>query len=402
VGIKDEWLGLVASLSIMTLVGGCSSRIDDLLREAAKGHHNQGGEHERPPAHPAGGSTGTDASAGAGGARSADAGTAGAGDAAAGGATGSGGASDGGLACATNALTTCAGTMSGPWCVDDHFFADGDPAFPEFNGVWSDGPNDTWAVGGELAADQVTLVGFAFHWDGCAWLRPPLPTIASLNSVWGAADDDVWATSEQGVLHWDGTTWSAVNVGITGNFGPISGTSTTDVWTVGSTGFFHWNGSVWAMAAPGGGQAGGDIWAVAPNDVWATGNGPNVSHWDGSTWTVTEAAEFTNFGLFAIWADADSAWSVGEGQQIAHLAGDTWTHVQPPGGSSRGLWDVMSLGGDVYAVGDAVIHASSGSAFQADTNVPQAADYNSVWLTPSQVWVAGEGGNGPIVAHRAR
>ena len=401
--MKREWFGVMASLSIVALVGGCSSRIDDLLREAAKGHHNQGGEHE--PGHSAGGSRGTDASAGAGGARSADGGTAGVGGAA-GGSTGSGGASgtstDGGLACATNALTTCAGTMSGPWCVDDHFFADGDPAFPEFKGVWSGGPNDTWVVGDELAADQMTLLGFAFHWDGCTWLPSPLPTIASLNGVWGAAADDVWATSDQGVLHWDGTTWSAVSVGTPGNFGAISGSSATNVWVVGSTGFFHWDGNVWATAAPGGGQAGADIWAVAPDDVWATTNGPNVSHWDGSTWTVTEAAEFTNFGLFAIWADADSAWAVGEGRQIAHLTGGTWTHVQPPGGSSKGLSDVMSLGADVYAVGQAVMHSTSGTTFETDTDVPQSANYNGVWLTPSQVWLAGGTGTGAVVVHRAR
>ncbi len=230
------------------------------------------------------------------------------------------------------APVACAGTVSGGWCIDT--FLAGDRAFPQFSGVWSDAPNDVWAVGAHTTGARGAGRGFAFHWDGCAWSPASLPggpqPTVGLSDVWGASGRDVWIVGAQGsAFHWNGKAWSAANTGAAGALDHVSGSSGADVWAFGTGGLFHWNGRAWSADARlplnRSGEPVGDIWAVAPDDVWVA-QGLNargsLAHYDGARWTVVRPSPDLAFGLFGIWSNGATTWAVGEGNQVVRKTGE--------------------------------------------------------------------------------
>ncbi len=308
-------------------------------------------------------------------------------------------------ACA--APVSCAGTMSGSWCVDTFF--PNEMSSPEFGGVWASGPNDVWAVGWRNSAQQLDANGFAFHWDGCSWSPAPLSTTAGLNDVWGAGSTDVWIAGTQGATwHWDGAAWTAVSTGASGAFHHLSGTGSADVWAIGNAGLYHWDGKRWTAdpRLPVDAEDGflGDIWAVAPDDVWVA-EGFNVrggvAHYDGAAWTVAQPSPEPNFGLFGVWSSGAVTWAVGEGNQALRNSAGSWTQLQPPSGSAQGWVNAMGAGQEVWASGQTVARAT-GDGFQKVGDVPPGF-YPGLWLTAGQVWVAGISNAGQaVVMHRPR
>jgi hypothetical protein len=299
--------------------------------------------------------------------------------------------------------------MVGAWCVDT-FFA-GNSMAPGLNNVWSDGPTDVWAVGAAFnpATGLIDGNGVALHWDGCAWTQASLPTTAGLLNVWGTSANDVWMVGAAGTaLHWNGSAWSPTSTGTGVDLSAISGTAGNDVWALGLGVSVHWNGSAWSTVAgfPSNSTVDlfdGDIWAVAPNDVWvALGLPDGLAHFDGAGWTQI-ATTFPSFGFFGIWANGSTGWAVGEGRQIMQLSGGTWTLVQPPSGSAQGFLNVMGSGADVWIAGQATDESASGGAFQPVTDVPTGT-YQGLWLTSSQIWLAGDDFalSGTAILHRAR
>ncbi|MFL5304519.1 MAG: WD40/YVTN/BNR-like repeat-containing protein [Polyangia bacterium] len=316
----------------------------------------------------------------------------------------------GALPCA--APVACAGTMSGGWCIDT--FLAGDRTFPQFSGVWSDAPNDVWAVGAHTGARGAGR-GFAFHWDGCAWSPASLPggpqSTVGLGDVWGTRGDDLWIVGAQGsAFHWNGKAWSAVNTGAAGALEHVSGSSGADVWAFGTGGLFHWNGRAWSADArlppKQSSEPVGDIWAVAPDDVWVA-QGLNargsLAHYDGARWTVVRPSPDLAFGLFGIWSNGATTWAVGEGNQVVRSTnGRTWAQLAPPGGSSRGWVNVMGSASELWAAGQTVGRSTSGGALRSVAGVPPGF-YPGLWLNESQVWIAGITNAGAaVVAHRAR
>jgi len=59
------------------------------------------------------------------------------------------------------------------------------------------------------------------------------------------------------------------------------------------------------------------VWGTSANDVLAAGS--NVMHWDGSSWTITNAA-VTAFGASprAVWSLGNEAWVVGSTASALH------------------------------------------------------------------------------------
>jgi len=343
-------------------------------------------------------------------------GTGGAGPTSTTGTGGAGGGAGGGASCAATALTRCQGTMSGAWCVDQF---PGDASGPIINALWSGGPTDVWAVGsqGAYTLGVGAATGVLLHWDGCQWQKSLVPG-AGFNDVWGASATDVWTVGDRGTaLHWDGAAWSPVATGTTTTIlAAVSGTGSRDVWAVGLTGALHWNGTAWSLspeiaATPGAFYSfGGDIWAAAPNDVWVAMAGVargSVAHFDGASWAITPVSPRTDFLLFGVWSDGATTWAVGEGTQILKRSAGAWMQVQPPGGSSVGFTNVMAAGADVYAVGESLVHATGGGAFQPDNDAP-AGSFKGLWVTSSQVWVTGSETNAAfpsgvsVIIHRAR
>jgi hypothetical protein len=413
----DRWATGLACLLALSGCGGSGGQPRDGGADASRGGTGGGA-----------GRTGTGGAAGSAGSTGAGGFAGGRGGAAGGGAAGSGGAVSpppkgtggaggsmggaGGLAC--DPLTTCAGKMSGPWCVDQ--FLPGDTMAPSFTGVWSDGPTDVWAVGTRQSSTSSSENGFVFHWNGCAWASVPIASTAGFNDVWGTSTHDIWIVGSGGTsLHWNGATWSSVTTGTTDNLTNVSGSGSNDVWAIGISGVIHWNGTAWAPS-PGGTTAApmntgfiGDIWAAAPNDVWVA-QGSNLrgsaSHFDGTSWTTMMVVPNNQFQVFGIWAGGGIAWAVGEGSDTYLFSGGAWAEIGPGGGSAEGLLNVMAIGNDIWASGQTIVHSPDGAVFTRDDDAPSGF-YTGLWMTSAQVWIGGNdfdssGELGAVVLHRAR
>lgn len=172
-------------------------------------------------------------------------------------------------------------------CVEEWCWQNPLPQGNSLRAVHAFAPDDVWAAGD---------VGTVLHWDGARWTRTETNPFDAhgfadwtITSLWGAAPDDVWATTRwgRGVLHWDGARWSQMQ-DKDGNprAQVVRGTARDDVWAIEENArMWHWDGKTWLAVAPAG--LANAIATRAKNDVWAAGAGPtgSLAHWDGSTWT---------------------------------------------------------------------------------------------------------------------
>ncbi len=61
------------------------------------------------------------------------------------------------------------------------------------------------------------------------------------------------------------------------------------------------------------------IWGLSPNDIWAVGDGSEIAHYNGSTWSrpATFSQRFVN--LTGVWGTATrDVWAVGPKGLILH------------------------------------------------------------------------------------
>ena len=325
---------------------------------------------------------GTGTGGGAGGTLGGSAGVGGAAGAAGTGAGGTGG----GAACPGDPLTRCTGTMMGAWCTETI----GPGGMNSFSTIWANRPDDVWFVGGDFSSGRVsTASGMFAQFDGCAWTVTPRPDLPQLYGVWGAAPNDVWIVGTSGsAYHWDGAGLTAFPVGGATYLSSVHGTSSTDVWAVGS-GIFHWNGIFWSQSSA---SPGSDVWAVAPNNVWVASGNTDALQFTGTTWFPTT---LTDFGLFSIWGDGTQVYAGGEGEALFRFAGGSWTTIQGRGGSSSGFVAIRGLGADVFAIGDARVVMLSGTTLTPVPDLPAPPFYSTLWVSPTQVWLAG--GDGFVV-----
>jgi len=179
------------------------------------------------------------------------------------------------------------------------------------------------------------------HWDGTSWtitVLDPSVTQNYLYAVWTDAPDDVWAVGAAGVIvHYDGSGWSSVVAG-NGNSPTLFslwGSGPSDVWAAGVSGtVLHWNGHAWSTQA----NAGDDInnvWGLGTGDIWLVSPNGGILHGDGSQWASSASGAATD--LVGIWGSAAAGlWVVGSGGTALHNASPPaggGTFVQVDGGS---------------------------------------------------------------------
>jgi hypothetical protein len=313
------------------------------------------------------------------------------------------------------AATTCPGTTSGRWCVET---LAGQTAI-SLLGVWSDRPDDAWAVGWLTDFSTGDRSAVMMHWDGCAWtnMQNPDPTrFQYARGAWGVGANDVWLVGDgAGALHFDGTSLHFVPMPIPPNWTVVdipsaSGNASNDIWT-GGVQVLHWDGEAWnavPIATENPNQYFADVWSVAPNDVWVTGD-QDVAHFDGSSWTVTNLIPGplgATTDLYAIWSSGPEAWAAGPGSRLYHYQSGAWSVAIPATDTGPTLNDLGGLdGADVHLVGTQgyLDTLSEGSFVPVTDAPPQGGIYTSVWVSPSQVWVVGSNlANEPIIIRRSR
>ncbi|HEY6174839.1 MAG TPA: hypothetical protein VIX73_10360 [Kofleriaceae bacterium] len=115
--------------------------------------------------------------------------------------------------------------------------------YTSLHSVSGNASHDVWSVG-----DSGTIV----HWDGSAWSTVPSSTTLDLEGVWADGADDVWAVgghatgSHSGtILHFDGSRWSQ-SYHSDSTLRAVWGTASNNVWAVGDDlVVVHWDGAKW-------------------------------------------------------------------------------------------------------------------------------------------------------------
>lgn len=302
-----------------------------------------------------------------------------------------------------------------------------------FKGIDALGNNDVWAVGATNCRTNCLTTGTApqntliEHFDGQRWTITPSPNVAKvvntytsqanvLNAVDAISSSNVWAVgytaistnlgSQSLVEHWDGRSWTVVPSpnGVSPLFGfynflnAVSGTAANDVWAVGWNGAVenqhratiqHWNGTAWSLVpAPVIGNTSQyvvltAVTALASNNAWAAGiyrdsvdatiSHPVTLHWNGTSWSVVNAADVTlsrtvnhvTFNTLKAVA-ANDIWAAGNIQYvdpqgsnqsqalIEHWDGTRWSVVDSPNldGTLNNLTGLAPLAAnDIWATG---------------------------------------------------
>jgi hypothetical protein len=288
-------------------------------------------------------------------------------------------------------------------------------------------PTDVWAVGDSEGDGGVTSdLPLIEQWNGTSWsivAGVSLPAGASgvLNAIGGSGPDDLWAVgymlsadqSQESLLieHFDGTQWATVpfpsqdsvcDPGLSDCFldaTAVAASAPGDAWLAGNVAqpndtqhlLARWNGTSWTLAtAPcleGRAKAACDpegtnlnvltgLTVLSPTDAWASGSEGNVNdenfhipyvlHWNGTSWSLTRTPNRGGEGslLNAITAvSASDIWAVGQTQQLngaiqtltEQFTGTTWAIVTSPNPGRTPADDSL----------DAVASAGSGQVFAA-------------------------------------
>ena len=159
----------------------------------------------------------------------------------------------------------------------------------------------------------------------------------------------------------------------------VRGLSATNVWAVGSRGAaYHFDGTTWSRSDAGTGATLFDVFPLSVNDVWAVGERGLVLRNQGSGWRevgwVPNAA-YPDAGLSTsgqprwdlggVSATASAVWVVGGGGTIAHFAAGTMQVVQTtnPNAPGTDFFKVMNRDdGEWWAGGGATMMYDGGSA----------------------------------------
>lgn len=156
-------------------------------------------------------------------------------------------------------------------------------------------------------------------------------------------------------------------------------------------------------------------WGSAANDVWAVGAttkekpefGPQVLHWDGTSWTRWKSGATGELWWVAPGAAKGVLWMAGsEGQIVRRNADGSFTVMHTP--DKTQLFGIHAVtDSDVYAVGGpgscsgtgpcGVIWHFDGSTWSAAPGVSAAqlteATWFKVWGSGAELWAVGSGGH---------
>jgi hypothetical protein len=227
-----------------------------------------------------------------------------------------------------------------PWTLFAH------PNAPAYNstqitGVAAVSDANAWAVG--TASSGSAAAGFISHWNGSSWHFTRMIRGVHLNAVASSAANNVWAVGSDDItgralaLHFDGLHWkSTFNANGAVALVGVSAPGGADVWAAGVAAgdrpfVEHWDGTSWiAVAEPVHwcchNTSISGIAAVSATDVWIVGNNAHFNfnhiwrggffqHWDGTTWTYSDAPKpgyphFQNFQFPMLFSISAAAYKV--------------------------------------------------------------------------------------------
>jgi hypothetical protein len=155
------------------------------------------------------------------------------------------------------------------------------------------------------------------HWDGKAWTQemlPGMPLGRSLNKIWGASADDIYAVGEYGtVWHRKGGAWSLESNPpvASSTLLTVFGCSATDVYAVGGSDVIHNDGTGWSKVTVDLSNEVNGVTCGKPGEVLIVGFGGLKQRLVGGEW-VDEFDVAPTGDLHGAWSDgAGSFWVAG-------------------------------------------------------------------------------------------
>lgn len=136
----------------------------------------------------------------------------------------------------------------------------------DLTAIYGFSSNNIWAVGINDSVNDNPPPNFfhsalIIHYDGTAWRKVDIEKGGSLNTVWGAQPNDVWAGGYKGALyHYNGEVWNKLSFDSRLIFCSISGINASDVYATAQKNLgvlypldtlemilFHYDGLQWAQ-----------------------------------------------------------------------------------------------------------------------------------------------------------
>ena len=152
-----------------------------------------------------------------------------------------------------------------------------------------------------------------------------------------------------------------------------------------------------------------DVWGTASDNVFAVGGGPEIAHYDGTSWSSMDAAG-ADHTLWGVWGTSGTdIFAVGDGGTVLHYDGASWSLMDA--GVSDGLTGVWGAAPNaVFAVGAAGARFYDGEAWSSmsevegspwwvwgtsvdDVHFQDVAGTRGVWgSSPSDIFAVGRAG----------
>jgi hypothetical protein len=237
---------------------------------------------------------------------------------------------------------------------------------------------DVWAFGGFNPSR-------AAHWNGKRWTITTIAQDFTVEHAVALSPSNVWAVDGgKGVAHWNGRTWIGSAIPATAD--AIGAVSAKSLWAAGSNGrqpaVMHRTGSSWKLLKiptfkvpdPNAYPELDDLVAFSDKNVWAVGgyiwpcgqdydsqcSRPLTLHWNGHTWSRTEAAQAEN-GYMNATPDGNGGLWLLEGRwdpTLIHEVKGRLTAVPAPRPTGHDVIinDIANKGRTIWAGGASFLH----------------------------------------------
>ena len=117
-----------------------------------------------------------------------------------------------------------------------------------FYGVWGTSKNNIWIVGGTAGAGVDPKNDYILHWNGAEFTKAEItePRGKALFKIWGSDENNVWASGENGTLYQykDGK-WSDHSIETRASLFTIHGCSENEIYAVGAQELYFFDGKSW-------------------------------------------------------------------------------------------------------------------------------------------------------------
>lgn len=250
-------------------------------------------------------------------------------------------------------LLICAGNLIIVGSVHSGWNVESSPTSVTLNDVWGASANEVFAVG----AEETIL-----YFDGTSWTEKNHSVDgANLRDVWGSSGSDVVAVGDNGTIwRYDGSDWKQDASGTTVNLHGVWVNTDGLAFVVGENDaippyeavILYFNGTSWVTMDSNSSIPLKAVWGTSPSNVFAVGDSGTILRYDGSTWSAMNSGT-TSDTLRCIWGSSESdVIAAGSSTNVYRYdgnAGNNWTQKTGVVEYPEDIWG--SADNNVYAVG---------------------------------------------------